>query len=302
LRSQRLINQHRDKRKRKKQIAIVTFTFLLFLSLTYFLMPLFSEYKGFKAEIDKGIKSSLEYIISGKSTSNIEITQSKIKEVEVLISNKNDYSVSVIAINAKTGTKHQAGTVDPFNGASTTKIISAICYLRKVEAGKASLADPMGSYDAEFQFKQMLNQSNNISLDLINAELGINNLTSCAKNIGAPSFKYYENTVLPSEMASIMLKLSKYELLGKENTEKMLLYLQNTNEERLIPASIPDGYTAYHKYGILGGKLHDVSIIRGDGKEYILAIYTDGPVFGDERLAERINFFKDIMGILFREE
>lgn len=265
-------------------------------------MPLFSEYRGFRNEIDKSIQLGIEYIVSGEKVGRIEITASKMNEVESLINRRTDFSVSVIVINTKTGAKLQAGTIDAFNGASTTKIISAICYLKEIENDHASFSEPMGNYDSEFQFKQMLNQSNNVSLDLINSEIGINNLTNCAKNIGVSGFTYYENTVSPSEISNVMLKLARYELVSREHTDKMLSYMQRTNEERLIPTFLPDDYTCNHKYGILNGNLHDLAIVKGDGEKFILSIYTNGPDFGEAQLTDRINFFKEIMGILFREE
>ena len=59
-------------------------------------------------------------------------------------------------------------------------------------------------------------------------------------------------------------------LLDAEHTAQLLSYMQDTNYETLIPAAVPAGITVFHKYGLLGGELHDAGILARDGSAYAL--------------------------------
>lgn len=260
----------------------------------------FFNSKGFKKA--EGIVSSVaETIVPEKVVKKDLINDEKVGELNTVLAKYPDYITAISVINLNNGKKYHVGTAEPFTAASTTKVISGICYLRRVEMGYASLEGKLGSSTGEFQLKQMINRSNNISWDLINKKIGYSNLRSCAREIGAGSYNFYNNTVTPDDMSYILSRLSNNELLTKTNTDLLLSYMQNTNEERMIPASTPEGYIVYHKYGIFGGNLHDIGIIDGRGEKYAIAIYTDGPGLGEAQLEARLSFYKEILGIIFKE-
>lgn len=52
--------------------------------------------------------------------------------------------------------------------------------------------------------------------------------------------------------------------------------MQDTNYETLIPAAVPGNITVSHKYGLLGGELHDAGILAKGSHAYALVIYTKG--------------------------
>ena len=52
--------------------------------------------------------------------------------------------------------------------------------------------------------------------------------------------------------------------------------MRDTNYETLIPAAVPAGVTVFHKYGLLGGELHDAAILDKDGAAYAFVVYTKG--------------------------
>jgi beta-lactamase class A len=64
------------------------------------------------------------------------------------------------------------------------------------------------------------------------------------------------------------------QLLNQNDTGLLLSFMQNTNNETLIPAALPAGAVVYHKYGNLNNNLHDVAVIIYNGRTYVLAIYT----------------------------
>ena len=78
----------------------------------------------------------------------------------------------------------------------------------------------------------------------------------------------------PSDDALLLKQLAAGKLLNSTNTQTLLSYMQNTNNDDMIPYAAPNGATVYHKYGQLDGYLHDTAIIKNGDRTYSLSIYT----------------------------
>lgn len=183
-----------------------------------------------------------------------------------------DTSVSVVDLNS--GTVIQAGDSYPFLAASTTKILTALLFLNNVETGQASLDDKLGGKPAKEQLQQMINKSDNDAWALLNDYLSDNSLGLYAKKLNLQSYDVSKNTISSNDMASLLAKLYNRELLDETNTKLLLSWMQNTSEERFIPAGVPAGMTAYHKAGYLEDRVHDVAIIDNGSAPFALVIYS----------------------------
>ena len=81
----------------------------------------------------------------------------------------------------------------------------------------------------------------------------------------------------------LLEKLYDGQLLNKDDTALILSYMQQTNDDSLIPAALPQGAVVYHKYGELidtddnddGNWVNDAAIISYKGHSFILTIYTN---------------------------
>ena len=82
-------------------------------------------------------------------------------------------------------------------------------------------------------------------------------------------------------MAHLLAELSEGRLLNQEHTEQLLSYMQDTNDEDLIPAAVPDTVTVFHKYGLLDDELHDAAILSSAEGSYVLVVYTKGADLSD---------------------
>ena len=200
-------------------------------------------------------------------------------EINAIIDAHPEYQLGVALLDLSDGAAasqvHEYGVEEAFVAASTAKVLAAAAYYHLVETGEASLDDPLGAYTAEFQLQAMIQQSDNDSWSLIMDAVGYAELTDYAASIGV-DYAPTSNTLTPAEMARILGGLYSGTLLEPGNTAQLLAYMQDTNYETLIPAAVPPGITVFHKYGLLGGELHDAGILAKDGHAYALVIYTKG--------------------------
>lgn len=183
-----------------------------------------------------------------------------------------DTSVSVVDLNS--GTTIQTGDSYPFIAASTTKLLTALLYLSNVEKGQTDLNTTIGGKPAREQLRLAVNQSDNSAWRELNNYLVRDNLDAYAKQQGLTSYDVTRNTITSNDMALLMAKIHKRELLNDEHTKLLLSWMQNTSEERFIPSAIPQGITLYHKAGYLAERVHDVAIIDNGSAPYVLVIYS----------------------------
>ncbi|MBT2531730.1 serine hydrolase [Arthrobacter sp. ISL-48] len=208
-----------------------------------------------------------------------------------IISANSQYQVGVALIDLGNGALHQYGVEEPFEAASTAKILTAAAYYQLVEAGAASLDDPLGNYTSGFQLQEMVQDSDNDSWSLLMDAVGHPRLRAYAASIGV-TYDPEVNTLSTGDMAHILAQLYTGKLLDQEHTAQLLSYMQNTNDEDLIPAAVPDNVTVFHKYGLLDDELHDAAILTEGAASFVLVVYTKGQDLSDD--PERTAVIHDI--------
>jgi beta-lactamase class A len=224
--------------------------------------------------------------------------------IQAILDANSQYQIGVAVVDlsqdARSGDVTEYGVRDKFVAASTAKVLAAAAYYHLVETGAATLDDPLGSYTAGFQLQEMIQQSDNDSWSLIMNAVGHEELTEYAASLGV-SYDPTTNTLSPAEMATIVSRLYSGTLLNAGNTAQLLSYMQDTNYETLIPAAVPADITVFHKYGLLGGELHDAAILTQGDAAYALVIYTKGQGLSDdpERTEVIHQLTQAVAGLLF---
>jgi beta-lactamase class A len=84
-----------------------------------------------------------------------------------------------------------------------------------------------------------------------------------------------QNLLTPSDMALVLKQLYAGDLLNPDNTTELLGYMQDTNNEELIPAGSQSGIEVFHKYGEIDGELHDAAVLAYRGSSFVLVIFTE---------------------------
>jgi beta-lactamase class A len=226
------------------------------------------------ATIERILRHAIAEASSGSEASqNAKLAAS----IQPIITNNSQLQIGVSMINLKTGTALNLGNTQPFTAASTTKILTAAAFLHSVEQGQNNLNETLGAYTAAYQLKEMINDSDNDAWAALNNQIGYPQLGAYAQSIGLSSFDVNANTITAANEALLLQKLYNGQLLNQSDTSLVLSYMQNTNDESLIPAALPAGATVHHKYGQLNGDLHDAAIISYDGQSVVFVIYTNAP-------------------------
>jgi len=236
------------------------------------------------AEAGASPSASLNAAVQASGPASGAVDAALDARIQAILAANSQYQIGVALVGlsqgAGTADVHEYGVREKFVAASTAKVLAAAAYYHLVETGAASLDDPLGSYTAGFQLREMIQQSDNDSWSLIMDAVGHEELTEYAASLGV-NYDPETNTLTPAEMATIVSRLYSGTLLNADHTAELLSYMQDTNYETLIPAAVPDGITVFHKYGLLGGELHDAGILARDGTAYALVIYTKGQDLSD---------------------
>lgn len=183
-----------------------------------------------------------------------------------------DFAIGVYDL--KNGTYFGYNDQDAQHAASVTKVLTAVYLMREIEAGRVKFNDPLGTYNVEFNLKQMVNQSNTVAWEIIDDFLGLKPQQEFASSIGLTSVNFRDNLMSPKDAAMLFAKLHKGELLEEPYQRKLFSYMQNTETENLITPAIPDQTPFYHKSGLFEGEVHDVAIIDHPQYPFVLSIFT----------------------------
>lgn len=190
------------------------------------------------------------------------------------ISKQYPYNTGVAVIDLNSGTLVQSGDDYPYVAASTTKLLTAVLYLEDVEQGKVSLSKSIGGKTAQEQLRLMINRSDNPAWHQINTYLSITSLQAFASEQDLTSYDARKNTMTTKDMAALLAKIHNREILNDQHTELLYSWMQNTSEERFIPAAIPAGVKMYHKAGYLADRVHDVAIVDNGTAPFVIVIYS----------------------------
>lgn len=212
-------------------------------------------------------------------------------EIRRIASKHPDHRIGVAVLDTRDGQLQSYGDVAPYTAASTAKVLTAAAYYHLVETGDKSLDAPLGAFTAAFQLKAMINTSSDDSWLLLMRDIGYPRLTAYAATLGIP-YDPEQNQLAPADLARLLHQLAAGKLLNAGHTAELLGYMQQTNDEDLIPAALPAGITVHHKYGVVEGYVHDAALLSSGDRSYAVVIYTWGPDDADS--ADRLDLIHDL--------
>jgi beta-lactamase class A len=197
---------------------------------------------------------------------------------------------SVSLINLDTGKEYDAGSSDAvFTAASTAKLVAVFDYLHQVELGKATLTRQLGGVSAQENIRRMIVNSDNDAWARLNQYLTFRGEQAYLQSLGVSGVVQANNMQFTTpNMAKLLQWFYTGQLMNAVHQQLLYGYLANTTVHNLIQAAVPATATVYHKYGQLGGNLHDAAIVQYAGHNFVLVIYTNNPG-GSNRYNDQVN-------------
>jgi beta-lactamase class A len=223
---------------------------------------------------------------------NLNSKEQRAQKQEVLIETTKELfsaestgtSFSIAIYDLKNGEYFGYNDEKALHAASVSKILTAVYVFDQIEKGKASLADPMGAYNIEFQLEKMINISNAESWDFIDERFKPTAQNKFAKKIGltATNIKRGKNLMSPKDVATLLKQLAKEEILSEDHRLKLFTYMQKTeSEDYFSPAFELEGATFYHKTGKYLGEGHDAAIVEHASNPFVLVVFSNNNTVTD---------------------
>lgn len=194
--------------------------------------------------------------------------------INKVINNYQDMDVGVAIEDLNNGQFYHYGVSNPFVAASVAKLLTAAMFLHQVETGQQTMDQTLSYGSAAYELQQMIEQSDNTAWADFNGLLTHDGLQAYAGQIGLSNYDPDQNTLTVDDIAILLGKLYKGELLNRADTQLLLSYMHDANYDSYIPASVPAGVKVYHKAGWLDDRVHDAAIIDNGKHPYVLVIFT----------------------------
>ncbi|XWK89652.1 MAG: serine hydrolase [Phormidium sp.] len=217
------------------------------------------------------------------------------------------FTPGVFVIDLETGNYADLNGNNAIASASTIKVPILIAFLQDVEAGKIQweekltlksefLASGSGNmrhrktgteYTALDVLTRMITISDNTATNMVIDRLGgieaLNRrfqewgLTTTTLRNPLPDVQG-TNTSSPKELAVLMARVMRGELVSAASRDRMMEIMQQTENDNLLPKGIGEGAKIAHKTGNIGSMLADVGIVNlPSGKQYVIAVMVQRP-------------------------
>ena len=184
-------------------------------------------------------------------------------------------SFSVATVSQASGLQTY-GSSEPYDAASTGKLLTAVDYLHHVETGQASLHQMIDGQVAQQLLNVMITKSDDKAWNDLNNYLSHADLSNYARSNGLADYDPDTDSLPASDIAILLAKLNSGHLLRDRDRALLMQYMGLANYRQFIVAAVPAGETVYHKIGIDDDDVHDSAIITKNTQSLVLVIFTDG--------------------------
>ncbi|KLU09886.1 serine hydrolase [Kocuria sp. SM24M-10] len=175
----------------------------------------------------------------------------------------------------------------PFTSASLYKLFLAHAVLDRVDRGQIALTDtvPGTAFTVREAVERMITWSDNVSGAALGRWLGWHEVQAFAQGQGFESTTYDPDTgeagtvamtTTPDDVADFLDRLRTGDLLAEASTTLLLGFLTAQELDYALSTGLSPDVEFAHKTGLLIQVSHDAGLVRLNGKEYVVAVLTDG--------------------------
>ncbi|MGQ0813123.1 MAG: serine hydrolase [Gemmatimonadota bacterium] len=223
-------------------------------------------------------------------------------------------TVGLAIIDLTTGERWSIRGDQPVSSASVIKLPILVELFHQIRRGPIKLSDPVIMTAADqrpgsgvLQFLStphqltigdaatlMITLSDNTATNLIIDKVGIRNVNARMDSLGLHNTRLHAKVFLgsattidtaatrkwgfgvttPSEMAELLAKLHRGELVSDSASQAMIAMLRNNFDYAEIPRLLPAGVSVAHKTGALNAARHDCGIVYAKSGAYVLCAFT----------------------------
>jgi len=194
----------------------------------------------------------------------------------------------------KTGREIAIGTDQRFHPASTLKLPLVVALIEGAKAGRWSLDDPWPIKTADWEegagnlqlvpdgtafalrelARRAIEDSDNIAANALFRKVGYDGVQDSMRRAGAPLQSGTLSSLSVTDIGPVLVQLARRVAAQPETWRPLMDWLSHTTRNDWLPAGLPPGFTAYHKWGGYDGNDHDVAIVRAANAQYVLVVYT----------------------------
>lgn len=216
-------------------------------------------------------------------------------------------SVGYVVKDLRSGEVVQTNEDEVFLSASLIKVPIMVAAYQAVEEGRLALSQqitlhrqdrrsgsgvlkwsPLGSvYTLRELLEYMIIHSDNTAAELIIQQMGFDYLQSTFDRLGMQDTEIHpdgfrltsrrvvsDNRTSPRDMAYLLEKIYRSELVSRDASEDMLRILNDQKLRDRLPRYLPTGWKIAHKTGLLRRACHDVGIVFSPKGDYLICVLT----------------------------
>lgn len=223
-------------------------------------------------------------------------------------------TVGLAIIDLASGEKLSIRGDEPVSTASVIKLPILVELFHQVENSPLDLSDPVTMVAADqrpgsgvLQFLSTPHQltirdaatlmiilSDNSATNLIIDKIGIRNVNARMDSLGLKGTRLHAKVFLgtsttidtaatrkwgfgvttPNEMAELLAKLHRGQVVSDSASKAMIGMLRNNFDYAEIPRHLPAGVAVAHKTGALNAARHDCGIVYSKQRDYVLCVFT----------------------------
>ncbi len=119
--------------------------------------------------------------------------------------------------------------------------------------------------------KYSLHNSDNTAFNIIENYLGDRKIQGVIASLGMKDTSIYDNLTSPKDIAFLLKKIYKAEIMNEENSKEVISFMKDTPFASWIVAGLPEGTDVASKYGREIRVVNDAAIINST-KPYVLVV------------------------------
>ena len=245
--------------------------------------------------------SDIGVILSAELPSKLAKINSQLGiEVRTDLTNLPNHTSTAVVVIDLSGRDHSSVAYNAdvqFTSASTYKIFVAYAMIHDVETGRRTWTSNINGLTWDTCLTKTIVNSDNACPEAYLASIGYDKFNEIVRGLGVSDqtvfYPYYMRTTA-NDLALVLQKLYRGELMSDENKNKLLDLMSRQIYRQGIPTGVGDSGIVYDKVGFLDELLHDAAIVHTDQGDYIMVIMTNGESWG--YIAEVAQYINSMLG------